>query len=107
MGVPSRNGGKAQCTRCHGDEDLEEGTFRVAVSDGGRDGRKPFLWISLPRIRSMQAPAVRQLHIPNAHFVQSSCSGESLRRFSKRVCAELQEHEPSDHQSRQECSCTL
>jgi hypothetical protein len=33
-------------TRCEGDEEHEDGSFRVPIPNGGRDRRKPFFWIT-------------------------------------------------------------
>ena len=38
-------------TRCEGNKQHEDGTLGIAISNGGRDGRKPFLWVALRRCR--------------------------------------------------------
>lgn len=47
--VEKTNEGKSRA-RSDGNEQHEEGTFRISIADGRGDGWEPFLWISIPLI---------------------------------------------------------
>lgn len=46
-------------TRRQADEELEDGPLGVSVADGSRNGRKPFLWVSLSCYQLLDCDGLR------------------------------------------------